>query len=91
MVNTFISSIGCIFRKNSKIKLPKNYRRKNLGKIGDENMIGRIEELSLLESKYKSDRFEFGIVYGSRRIGKTTILDEFKKRTDGLMFEPPMT
>jgi len=50
-------------------------------------MIGRIEELSLLESKYKSDKFEFGIVYGSRRIGKTTILDEFKKRTNGFMYQ----
>ena len=50
-------------------------------------MIGRIEELSLLESKYKSDKFEFGIVYGSRRIGKITILDEFKKRTNGYMYQ----
>ncbi len=35
---------------------------------------GRKEELKLLNSFYDSDRFEFGYVYGQRRIGKTTLM-----------------
>ena len=47
---------------------------------------GREEELKILENRFNSDRFEFGFVYGQRRIGKTTLLDEFGKRHKTLMF-----
>ena len=48
--------------------------------------IGREEELSLMESLYDSKRFEFLILYGRRRIGKTFLLQEFAKRHDCIFF-----
>lgn len=43
-------------------------------------MIGRKEELEQLENMYLHNQFEFLIMYGRRRIGKTTILQEFSSR-----------
>lgn len=36
--------------------------------------IGRQKELSILEAKYSSSQFEFGVIHGRRRVGKTTLL-----------------
>ena len=47
---------------------------------------GREEELGILDKRFNSNRFEFGFVYGQRRIGKTTLLDEFGKSHKTLMF-----
>lgn len=41
--------------------------------------IGREEELTYLNDKYQSDRSEFVVLYGRRRIGKTELLKEFVK------------
>ena len=41
--------------------------------------IGRNAELSELNERFGSGRFEMGVVYGSRRIGKTSLLKEFVK------------
>lgn len=49
-------------------------------------MLGRADELNILEGLYESDRFEFAIVYGRRRVGKTTILEEFARRHASLFF-----
>lgn len=49
--------------------------------------IGRKEELRELEERYNSGRFEMGVVYGSRRIGKTTILKEFVRTKTALYFQ----
>lgn len=38
---------------------------------------GRREELRLLEEKYHSNRAEFIVIYGRRRIGKTELLNRF--------------
>ena len=38
---------------------------------------GRYNELSELNRRYDSNKFEFGIIYGQRRIGKTTLIKEF--------------
>lgn len=38
--------------------------------------IGRERELKLLDKKIASDSFEFGLIYGRRRIGKTRMLQE---------------
>ena len=38
--------------------------------------IGRKKELEVLEKKIDTDRFEFGIVYGRRRVGKARLLQE---------------
>lgn len=42
-----------------------------------ENFIGREEEIRALESAYKSDEFQMAVIYGRRRIGKTTLLRKF--------------
>jgi AAA+ ATPase superfamily predicted ATPase len=39
--------------------------------------IGREEELKKLNQMYESNSFEFGVVYGRRRVGKTTLITEF--------------
>lgn len=39
--------------------------------------IGREEELALLNKRHRSGNFEFGIIYETRRIGKTTSINEF--------------
>ncbi len=48
--------------------------------------IGRTRELDLLEERYVSNRFEFGYLYGQRRIGKTSLLEMFKNNRKALMF-----
>ena len=50
------------------------------------NYYGRKKELQLLENIYQSDKFEFGYLYGQRRIGKTTLLEMFKDKKKALMF-----
>lgn len=41
--------------------------------------IGRQDELKKLNQMYTSGRFEFAVIYGRRRIGKTTLITEFCK------------
>ena len=49
-------------------------------------MIGRQTEINLLKSANQSNKAELGIVYGRRRIGKSTLLQSFLKKGD-LYFE----
>lgn len=42
-------------------------------------MIGRKEEMNILNSLYASDKFEYLVMYGRRRVGKTTLLKELAK------------
>ena len=39
--------------------------------------IGRESELDVLDRLYKSDKFEFAVIYGRRRVGKTTLINKF--------------
>lgn len=48
--------------------------------------IGREKELGILEKKILSKDFEFGIVYGRRRIGKTRLLQEIVVRHDAIYY-----
>ncbi len=48
--------------------------------------IGRKAELKLLQDLYTSDQFEFLILYGRRRVGKTFLLQEFWKSHPGIFF-----
>ena len=48
---------------------------------------GRKDELMELNERYVSNRFEMGIVYGSRRIGKTSLLREFVKDKRAIYFQ----
>lgn len=49
-------------------------------------MFGRKDELAYLNELYKSNTFEFLIMYGRRRVGKTTILQEFARNTNTIFF-----
>lgn len=48
---------------------------------------GRKDELKELSSRYGSDRFEMGVVYGARRIGKTSLLKESIKDRVSFYFQ----
>lgn len=48
--------------------------------------IGRKIELKQLNEQYNSNRFEFAVIYGRRRIGKTSLIQEFIKDKKALFF-----
>jgi AAA+ ATPase superfamily predicted ATPase len=48
--------------------------------------IGRKAELSVLEDRYASGKFELGVMYGRRRVGKTTLINEFIKGKEAVFF-----
>jgi len=52
-----------------------------------ESIIGRYEELSLLEEKLTSVSSEFIAVYGRRRVGKTYLIKQFFSKQTGIYFE----
>jgi len=47
---------------------------------------GRISELKKLNEMYESDVFECAIIYGRRRVGKTTLIREFIKDKKAIYF-----
>ncbi len=47
---------------------------------------GRKQELSKLNKMYQSNKFEMAIIYGRRRIGKTTLINEFCKDKKAIFF-----
>lgn len=49
-------------------------------------MFGRKEELNHLNELYDSHNFEFLVMYGRRRVGKTTILQEFARNSHSIFF-----
>ncbi len=49
--------------------------------------IGRVSEMNELERRWQRGQFEFGVVYGARRIGKTTLLQEFVKDKHAFYFQ----
>jgi AAA+ ATPase superfamily predicted ATPase len=53
--------------------------------------IGRKSELALLEERYRSNRFEFCVMYGRRRVGKTTLINEFCKDKPTVFFSALQT
>ncbi len=48
--------------------------------------VGREEELGALERLYQKKGFQMVVLYGRRRVGKTTLLDEFSKGKPTLYF-----
>jgi len=48
--------------------------------------IGRDKELNSLEKLYKSDKFEFVVIYGRRRVGKTALINHFIDDKDSIYF-----
>lgn len=48
--------------------------------------IGREKELNALEEAYSSEKFEFAVIYGRRRVGKTFLINEFIKDKRAISF-----
>ncbi len=48
--------------------------------------IGRKEELGFLENEYNKKRSSFVIIYGRRRVGKTTLIKEFIRNKEAMYF-----
>lgn len=48
--------------------------------------IGRQQELNTLNKLYNSGKFEFAVIYGRRRVGKTALISEFSKEKDTIFF-----
>ncbi|MBP2058482.1 AAA+ ATPase superfamily predicted ATPase [Lactobacillus colini] len=48
--------------------------------------IGRTEELTKLEGMYQTNTFQFAVIYGRRRIGKTALINRFIQDKDSIYF-----
>ena len=48
--------------------------------------IGRESELEALNQMYMQDKFQLFVLYGRRRVGKTTLLNEFCKGKDSIFY-----
>ena len=48
--------------------------------------IGRERELKKLSEMYSGDKFECVVIYGRRRVGKTTLIQEFIKDKKSVYF-----
>ena len=59
---------------------PKRHDRKGT------MFVARERELTALERMYKRDGFQMAVIYGRRRVGKTTLIDEFAKDKRVLYF-----
>lgn len=51
-----------------------------------ELFIGREKELAALNDLYMQDKFQLFVLYGRRRVGKTTLLNEFCKGKDAIFY-----
>ena len=51
-----------------------------------QQFIDRSDELKILEERYKSNKPEFLIIYGRRRIGKTELVLKFIKNKPNIYF-----
>ncbi len=47
---------------------------------------GRKAELEKLNQMYGSNQFEFAVIYGRRRVGKTTLIREFVRNKRNIFF-----
>lgn len=48
--------------------------------------IGRKRELNDLKQRYENGKFEFAVIYGRRRVGKTTLINEFIKDKEVIFY-----
>lgn len=48
--------------------------------------IGRDRELTTLDKLYKSNKFEFVVIYGRRRVGKTALINRFIENKNAIYF-----
>lgn len=48
--------------------------------------VGRSDELQVLEKLYAKETFQFVVIYGRRRVGKTTLIGQFIQNKDAIFF-----
>ena len=48
--------------------------------------VGRKKEIEILNRQYESDHFEFTVIYGRRRIGKTELLKQYIKSRNAVYY-----
>ena len=48
--------------------------------------VGREKELATLNRLYASDKFEFVVMYGRRRVGKTALISHFIQNKNAIYF-----
>ncbi len=48
--------------------------------------VGRQPELQKLNNLYATDKFQLAVIYGRRRVGKTTLINQFVKDKDVIFF-----
>lgn len=53
--------------------------------------VGRERELADLNRRYESGNFEFAVIYGRRRVGKTTLINEFIKDKESILYSATET
>lgn len=53
--------------------------------------VGRDRELADLNRRYESGQFEFAVIYGRRRVGKTTLINEFIKDKECILYSATET
>jgi len=61
-----------------------NYKKGEM--IMQEVFIGREKELAELNDLYNQDKFQLFVLYGRRRVGKTTLLNEFCKNKPSIFY-----
>jgi hypothetical protein len=72
---------------SKKFCLPKYLNSLNtISIIVFKQFINREKELDYLNSAYESDRSEFIVIYGRRRIGKTELLKKFADKKNAIYF-----
>ena len=81
----------CIFWPTLRCRMPPHansadYDLLNLGRRAV--FTGREKELAILEKAYASDTFQMVVMYGRRRVGKTSILQKFAKDKPDAIFSP---
>ena len=53
----------------------------------EQELIGRKRELGILNAAYESGKFEFAVIYGRRRVGKSFLIEHFLKNKNAIYFE----
>lgn len=56
------------------------------GDMNDFNFIGREKELNILNTMYEKKTFQMMVIYGRRRVGKTTLLNKFSENKDPIFY-----
>ena len=57
-----------------------------MSKRGENMFVGRKREMDTLNRIYAKDSFEFVVIYGRRRVGKTTLIKEFIKNKKAVFY-----